>query len=107
MPDMTSIAASGRLQNAMKYCTNSRIIQPLFNLAERNFTRTSMPAWSTVIANMTAPAASGPHFSQFAKKTAENATSNSFGWNYSGAAFCQAKQIGGFLVLFSAVAAVT
>ena len=47
LPDMTSLAASGRLQNAIKYCTKvrkcvqpakGRIIQSTFNVESPNFT---------------------------------------------------------------------
>ena len=44
LPDITSLAASGRLQNATTYSImKSLIIRPLFNIESPNFTRTSMP----------------------------------------------------------------
>ena len=48
IPDMTSLALSGRLQNVFKYCTKSRIIPPLFNQESPNSARTSTPIQSKV-----------------------------------------------------------
>ena len=80
------LAASGRLQNAIKYCTKvpqtgttdkqtkSRVIWPLFNVESSIFTHTSMPTCSTEPPDMTTSATSGRHFSKF-KETAEDVAS--------------------------------
>ena len=75
---VTSIVISGRLQNAIKYCTKvhkngygrpmSRITQPLFNPESLNFARTSMPTCSIGIPDMTSPFTSCRHLSKFEKK---------------------------------------
>ena len=105
LPDMTSIAASGRLQNAVKYCTkvrktgvagNSWIIRPLFNVESPNFTRSSMPTYSSATPDMTSPTTSGRHLSKF-KKPAEIAASNGFGLNYSHVTFAWNNKLVGFL----------
>ena len=70
LPDMTSLALSGRLQNAIilnksqlnvSCWSKSRIIQLLFNLESPNFAGTSLPTDSAAIPDMTSPATSGRH----------------------------------------------
>ena len=77
LPDITSLAASGRLQNANKYCQNAwnasgrhnrRIVRPLFNIELQNFAGTSRPTWSTAVLGMTSSADFGRHISKFEKR---------------------------------------
>ena len=97
LQNMTSLAAFGRLQNAIKYCTKvrkrvrpakCRIMLPLFSIESPNFKRTSMPnslhphrIWCHQLL---------PIGISRVRKTTENATSNGFKSNFSGAAFCNA-----------------
>ena len=77
LPDMTSIAPSSRLPNAIQYCkkvgktlrpAKSRIIQPLFRIESPNFIRTSTPTQFTTTSNMTSSTTCYQHFSQFEKQ---------------------------------------
>ena len=80
LPDMTSLASSGRLQNAIKFSilhkseqngsdwTKSRIIRLLFNQESPRLAGTSVPIYSKALPDGTLPAASGPHLSEFEKR---------------------------------------
>ena len=73
LPDMTSPAPSGRLQNASKSCIlhksaqNGSSLTNVFKLESPKLAGTSMPTWSKALADMTWPAASGRHLSKFEK----------------------------------------
>ena len=60
--------------------------------------QTSMLTQPTATLDMTSPATSDLHISKF-KKTTENAASDSFRSNFSGAAFCLPQQLLGILLL--------
>ena len=69
-----------------------RISQERFGLESPNWTRTSKPSNAIAI-----PAIYGRHLSK-SVKTVENAISDGFGSNFSGAAFCLSQPIGGLPV---------
>ena len=83
LSDIASLAASGRLQNAFKYCTKSAqnrsgrpkslIIRPVFNLESPKFAWTSIQTYYTALLDMTPPATSSQHLSTF-ELNAKNAT---------------------------------
>ena len=97
LPDMTSLVACGRLQNAVKYCTQvmcktgpvikSQIFRPLFNPNQPNVARTSVPT-----RDMTSQLL--PIGIYQSKKTAEN---DGFGSNFSGASSCLPHQLVGIV----------
>ena len=58
--------------------TNSRIIWPMFNIESPNFTRTSMPTYSTATLDMTSSGTSGWHFSQVQKERPQMLSSTAF-----------------------------
>ena len=102
LPDITSLAASVgcKMQlNTAQKCVKlarrkkSRIIRPLFSIESPNLARTSRPTYYTAASDMTPPAASVRQLSKF--KKAENAASDGFGSNFSGAAFGLANQLVG------------
>ena len=101
---MISLAASSRLQNATKYCTNVRkmgpvgrveIIQPLLHVESPNFTRISMPTWYTAAPDMTSSAISGRHLSKFEKK---NGRKCCLGDEFDWCCILPVPPIGGLLV---------
>ena len=108
LPDMTSPAASRRLQNATKYCKkcikwvqpeNCGVFQLLFKPEELTFytdIQSSMPIKSAATPDMTPTATFGLHLLKF-EKTAENVAFNGFGSNFSGTACNLAQPIGGLL----------
>ena len=105
LPDLTSLAASSRLKNAIQYFTkvhkiakfvrsaNSRIIQPLCNVESPYFTQTSMLVRSMATSQVMSSATSGLHLLTF-EKAVENA-----GSNFSCVPFCLPQPIGGLRVL--------
>ena len=64
-----------------------RIIWSLFTVESPNYTRISMPTQSVDTTDSTTSATSGRHLWKF-EKTVENAASDGFGSNLSGATFC-------------------
>ena len=83
LPDMTSLAASYHMQNAVIFCIKVRKRGPggiesnnsatvLIKIKTSiNFFKTSIPACSTATPDMTSPGTSGPQLSKF-EKTAQN-----------------------------------
>ena len=106
LSDMTSLAASGRLQNAIKYCTKahktgapatSRIILPLFKVewltfihADLLFSHTEYDVHSYFLSA----------FIEI-RKNGQNAVSDGFILTFSDLAFCLPHQLVG--ILFSAL----
>ena len=77
----------------------ARISQERFDLESPSFTQTSMPTHSTATPDRASPAPFGRHLSTFAKNApAENAASDDFDPNFTGAAFFLAQPIGGIFV---------
>ena len=76
-----------------------RISQERFDPESPNFRWTSIPTNSIVIPDMTSLAPFGRHLSKF-DKTAENAASDGFLSNFSGAVCCLTQIIGGLLVRY-------
>ena len=75
----------------------ARISREQFDLESPNSTRTFMQTNSMTILDMTSPVNSGWNLAKL-EKSAENAASDGFGSNFSGAAaFCMAQSIGELL----------
>ena len=78
MLDVTSLAASGLLQNAVNYCTKvcttglachkSLVIRPLSRLESQSFTRISMPTYSIAISDAKTGATSCLQLSRLRKR---------------------------------------
>ena len=107
LPDMTSLAASRWLQNTIKCCANVRKMGPADRIGSNNSTNgwtRITTVYTDIHAGLTyshieyaSPAISGRHLLKF-DKSAKNAASDGFVSNFSGAAFCLAQPVGGFLV---------
>ena len=74
-PDMTSLAASGLLQNTAQKCVKrlrpgkSQITQPLFYILSSLFKLKSRPTYSTAAHDMTSSNTSGRHLSKLDKRS--------------------------------------